>query len=92
MLLVDEQSLSSVARRVKEKLSGESYLSSPPHVVELEDIEEPHILLCKRLIWQKDPSIQDFNEAHNDPQIAMLLPICLQSSPTNTLHWNQVNQ
>ena len=41
MVLVEE-SLSNVARRVKEKLSEESDLSSPSHVVELEDIGEPH--------------------------------------------------
>ena len=58
---------------LKEKLSGESTLSWLPHVVEHEDLEEPLILLHKRLTSLKDPAIQDFTEACNDPLLSSLL-------------------
>ena len=92
----DEQLLNNVARRLKEKLTAESDLSWPPHVVELEDVKEPHMFLRKLLTWLKDPNIQDFTEMCDDPQTVALSSLLLsfitgnrtsfQASLSVTLH------
>ena len=92
----DEQLINNVARLLTEKLSGESDRSWPPHVVVFENVDEPHILLRKLLTWLKDPAIQDFTEACNDPRITTLSSLLLsfitgnrtslQASLSVTLH------
>lgn len=68
----DEQLLHNVALRLKDRLSGENDMPWPPRVVDLEDIEEPHVLLRKFLTWLKDPGVQNFTEACDDPDIVAL--------------------
>ena len=51
--ITDEQLMRNVANRLKEKLCGESDLSWPPHVAELDNIKVPNMLLCKLLTWLK---------------------------------------
>lgn len=68
----DEQLLNNVAKRLREKVTEEAAFSWPPHVDELEDCEEPHLLLRQLLTWLKDPNISDFSEAWYDTQIAAL--------------------
>ena len=45
----DEQLLNNVARRLKNKLNGQTGLAWPPHINELEDTEQPNDLLRKFL-------------------------------------------
>ena len=92
----DEQLLNNVARRLKEKLTGDPGMSWPPHVDELEDIVEPNVLLRQLVTWLKDPTTTDFTEPCNDPQIAALSSLLLsfitgkrssfQASLSVTLH------
>ena len=69
----DEQLLNNVARRLKETYAEHEGLSWPPHVDQLESIEEPPKLLRQILTWLKDPdSTNDFTESCDDPQVAAL--------------------
>eukprot|EP00794_Sanderia_malayensis_P017851 gene17851-19634_t len=68
----DEQLLNTVARRLKNNFAGDARMSWPPRVDELEQKEEPNLLLRKFLTWLKDPAAKDFDENCKSPEIASL--------------------
>lgn len=73
----DEQLLNTVARRLKDKLSGVSGINWPPHVDQLDIPEEPNDILWKFFTWLKNPSVTDFNESCQDPTIFALTSLLL---------------
>ena len=68
----DEQLLNTVARRLKRNIAGDACMNWPPRVDELEQKEEPNILLRKFLTWLKNPAAKDFDENCTSPEIASL--------------------
>eukprot|EP00112_Aurelia_sp_Birch-Aquarium-sp1_P007232 Seg1787.9 transcript_id=Seg1787.9/GoldUCD/mRNA.D3Y31 product="hypothetical protein" protein_id=Seg1787.9/GoldUCD/D3Y31 len=68
----DEQLLNTVARRLIRNLAGDACMSWPPRVDELEQKEEPNLLLRKFLTWLKNPAAKDFDEDCTSPEIASL--------------------
>ena len=65
----DEQLINTVARRLKEKLTGDASIDWPPHVEELEQDERPNDLLRKLLTWLKNPAANDLSESCLDREV-----------------------
>eukprot|EP00794_Sanderia_malayensis_P000931 gene931-241_t len=68
----NEQLLNTVARRLKNNFAGDARMSWPTRVDELEQKEEPNLILRKFLTWLKDPAAKDFDENCKSPEIASL--------------------
>ena len=68
----DEQLIKNVACRMRDKLSGETGMTWPPYIDDLETSEEPNVLLQKFLTWLKNPAVSDLSHDCSDPTISAL--------------------